>query len=89
MGLDRRAVGRGILVLSLPVLYVLHQDAWNWSAARPLVFGLFPIGLFYHVCYSLAAAAVMALVVKYGWPDHLEQSASATGTGLKDAELPR
>jgi hypothetical protein len=89
MRFDMRAVGRGILILSLPALYVLHQDAWNWSAARPLVFGLFPIGLFYHVCYCAAAAVVMALVVKYGWPDHLESSASATGTESKDAELPR
>jgi hypothetical protein len=58
-----------VLVL---LLYALHQDFWFWRAAAPLVFGVLPIGLFYHACYTVAAALVMWLLVKYAWPSHLE-----------------
>ena len=60
------------LFLVVAALYLLHQDFWLWRTARPLVFGFLPIGLFYHVCYSVAAAAVMALLVRYAWPAELE-----------------
>jgi hypothetical protein len=63
---------RSILVLAVLVLYILHQDFWFWRTARPLVFGFLPIGLFYHACYSLAAALLMALLVRTAWPAHLE-----------------
>jgi hypothetical protein len=37
------------------------------------VFGFVPIGLFYQGCFSIAAALLMWLLVKYAWPVHLEQ----------------
>ena len=63
---------RFLLVLLVVGFYLLHQDFWFWRAAKPLVFGFLPVGLFYHACYSVAAAAVMRLLVKYAWPSHLE-----------------
>jgi len=54
------------------VLYVLHQDFWYWRSAR-LVFGFVPIGLFYQGCFSVAAALLMWLLVKFAWPHHLEE----------------
>jgi hypothetical protein len=65
-------VTRGLLAAAAVALYVLHQDWWNWRRATPLVFGFVPVGLFYHVCYSLAAVLLMALVVRFAWPDHLD-----------------
>lgn len=62
-----------LLVLAVAVLYVLHQDIWNWREARPFVFGALPIGLFYHACFSVAAAGLMWLLVKFAWPSHLEE----------------
>jgi hypothetical protein len=59
--------------VAVVVLYILHQDIWFWRTARPFVFGFIPIGLFYHACYSIAAAGVLALLVKYAWPGHLEE----------------
>ena len=59
--------------LLLLVYYTLHQDFWNWAAARPLLFGFLPIGLTYHALYVLGAAAVMALLVRVAWPERLEQ----------------
>lgn len=63
---------RILLVIAVLVLYVLHQDFWYWRSAR-LVFGFVPIGLFYQGCFSVAAAFLMWLLVKFAWPHHLEQ----------------
>ena len=54
------------------VVYVLHQDFWNWKKAEPLIFGFLPIGLAYQAGYSILAAALMAVLVKSAWPAHLE-----------------
>jgi uncharacterized protein DUF3311 len=63
-----------IILLTLLILgiYFLHQDFWNWKKAEPLVFGFLPIGLAYHVAYSVLAALLMAVLVKFAWPKHLE-----------------
>lgn len=59
------------------VLFVLHQDFWWWDD-RSLVFGFMPIGLFYHMVFSLAAAGVWVLAVKCAWPSHIEEWADRT-----------
>jgi hypothetical protein len=63
------------LLLTALVLafYVLHQDFWNWGKVEPLVFGFLPIGLAYHAGYSILASVLMAVLVKYAWPSHLEK----------------
>ena len=62
---------RILLVIAVIALYVLHQDFWFWRSAR-LVFGFVPIGLFYQGCFSVAAALLMWLLVKFAWPHNLE-----------------
>ena len=62
-----------VAAILVAILYVLHQDFWFWGTARPLVFGVLPIGLFYHVAYTLATAALMWLLVARLWPAHLER----------------
>jgi hypothetical protein len=59
-------------------LYALHQDVWFWNDATPLVFGVLPIGLFYHVAYTLFTAVAMALLVKTCWPSHLDSGKGAS-----------
>jgi hypothetical protein len=54
-------------------VYVLHQDFWNWHRIEPLVFGFIPAGLAYHVAYSIAATLMMAVLVRFAWPAHLEK----------------
>jgi hypothetical protein len=61
-----------LLALAVAVLYVLHQDVWFWRSARPLVFGVLPIGLAYHAAYAVAASLLLALLVRLAWPAHLE-----------------
>jgi hypothetical protein len=54
------------------VFYGLHQDVWFWREARPLVLGVLPIGLGYHAAYTLAASLVLAGLVTFLWPSHLD-----------------
>ena len=63
---------RILLVVAVVALYVLHQDIWFWRSSY-LVFGFIPIGLFYHACFSVAAALLMWLLVIFAWPAHLER----------------
>lgn len=63
---------RVFLTVLLIALYLLHQDFWFWRSASPMVFGFLPIGLFYHLVYTLLIAGVMWLLVKLAWPAHLE-----------------
>ena len=64
---------RSLLVVAIIALYLLHQDFWFWRATAPIVFGFLPIGLFYHVCFTLAISVLMWLLVKHAWPADLEE----------------
>jgi hypothetical protein len=66
-------VNRWILAFIIAFLYALHQDFWLWRTARPLVFGFLPVGLAYHAAFTLAAAALMGVLVRVAWPSHLEE----------------
>ena len=61
-----------LLALVLLAFFALHQDVWFWREARPLVFGVLPVGLAYHAAYTLAVSALMAVLVRRYWPSHLE-----------------
>jgi hypothetical protein len=63
-----------LLTLMVVAVYLLHQDFWNWKKAEPLVFGFLPIGLAYQAGYSILAAIMMAVLVRYAWPKHLEKA---------------
>ena len=85
LSLKNRA--RPFLILAVAALYVLHQDFWFWRVARPFVFGFIPVGLFYQICFSVAAALLMWLLVKYAWPSHLEDEVERRETGEEDEAL--
>ena len=63
---------RYVATLAIAGMIVLHQDLWNWGAARPFLFGL-PVGLWYHAFYTLAAAGLMALLVRYFWSEDTQE----------------
>ena len=73
-----------LLVLAVAALYVLHQDVWNWTRARPLVFGFLPFGLFYHGMFSVAASLLMWLLVRFAWPGHLEEEVEHAASTPKE-----
>jgi len=61
-----------LLFVMVALVYSLHQDLWNWKQYEPLVFGFLPVGLAYHAGFSIVAAIMMAVMVKFAWPSHLE-----------------
>jgi len=64
---------KALLITVLVLLvYLVHQDFWNWKKIDPLVFGFLPVGLAYHAGYSILAAILMAFLVRIAWPKHLE-----------------
>jgi hypothetical protein len=71
------------LVLLVVVLYALHQDFWFWRAARPLLFGFLPTGIWYHACFTLAVSLVMWVLIKQAWPAHLEEEAEIVEPALR------
>lgn len=72
---------RLLLVVVVAALYLLHQDVWFWSEARPLVFGFLPVGLAYHAVYCLAVSVLMWTLTRIAWPEHLEDAAANTPRG--------
>ena len=56
-------------------VYLLHQDVWFWSEARPLVFGFLPVGLAYHAGYCLLASVLLWGLTRFTWPAHLDEDA--------------
>lgn len=63
-----------VVVIST-ILLVLHQDYWLWTN-ESLVFGFLPLGLFWHLCISLAAVVCWAVVSHFYWPFESDQFAS-------------
>ena len=61
------------------LLYLLHQDFFLWTNARPLAFGFLPVGLLYHAVFTLCCAALMALLCRYAWPSHLDRDSGRDG----------
>ena len=51
---------------ALSLLFLLHQDTWNWNDPT-LILGL-PVGLTYHIGFCLLTAAVMLVLVRFAWP---------------------
>jgi hypothetical protein len=85
---------QSLFVIAILALYLLHQDFWFWRAAAPLVLGFLPVGLFYHVCYTLVISALMWALVKYAWPSRLEEGtgeweSGRAGEGDLGAPAPR
>ncbi len=76
---------RSLLVVAIIALYLLHQDFWFWRATTPIVLGFLPIGLFYHVCYTLVISALMWALVRYAWPSHLEEQAERESANPQSA----
>ena len=59
--------GPVVIFVLVVLLLILHQDNWFWSDGR-LVFGFMPMGMFWHVGISIAAAMTWALATKIAWP---------------------
>jgi hypothetical protein len=73
-----------LFVIIVFVLCLLHQDFWFWRTAHPLLFGFIPIGLSYHAGFALLTSLALWLLVKTGWPSHLESEIETAEDGKED-----
>jgi hypothetical protein len=85
---DRRAPSRprsaavsAFLVLALLLVLFLRHDYWNWTTPRPLLLGVIPVGLWWQAVVSLLASGVMWLLVRFAWPEELEELADEPERG--------
>lgn len=62
--------------MAFALLFVLHHDFWNW-ADRRLLFGWLPVGMAWHVGFSLGAALLWVAACRWAWPAALEEWAGA------------
>ena len=74
-----------LLTLLIAAVYLLHQDFWNWKKIEPLVLGFLPVGLAYHVGYSLVASLTMLVLVKFAWPKQLDADEKSAPRRPEDA----
>lgn len=56
------------------LLAVVHNDLWWWDDGN-LVFGFLPTGLAFHALFSIVAAGLWALALRFVWPHELEHMA--------------
>lgn len=61
---------RAGLYVALLLVWVLHNDLWLWDDPG-LVLGL-PIGLVYHVGYTVVVSSLMFVLARWAWPTRLE-----------------
>ena len=61
-----------LIVAAVILLGLLHQDFWWWGEVEPIILGM-PIGLAYHVVFSLLAGTLWLLATRYAWPHKLEE----------------
>lgn len=71
---DTSARNRKLVWLAVGLLFILHHDFWWWDNPA-LVFGFLPIGLAYHLTFSIAAGCLWFAMVKFAWPSHVEEFA--------------
>jgi hypothetical protein len=76
-----------IIWLGVLALVVLHHDFWWWDDPT-LVFGFLPIGLAYHVGFSVAASALWFAYIKFAWPTHVEEFAEGDPTIPPESKPP-
>ncbi len=62
--------------LGIAALSVLHHDSWLWDDPT-LLFGFLPVGMAYHIAYTLAAAVLWYLASQFAWPRELARFAES------------
>lgn len=87
--MNARRSGPTIIAVLIVLLVIAHQDNWFWYDDT-LIFGFMPIGLFYHVCLSIAATLTWLLATKIAWPvETIEQTQAVVHETATDDEESR
>ena len=63
------------LTFAAVLVLVLRHDYWFWDTPYPLLFGFLPVGIWWQLVVSLLAAVLMWLMVRFAWPQDVEDEA--------------
>jgi len=63
-------MSKGVVITFMLVLFVLHQDFWFRDDAT-LVLGILPVGLAYHMAFTVVAALAWLVIVRFACPKYL------------------
>ncbi len=63
-------MSKAAVITFMLVLFVLHQDFWFRDDAT-LVLGILPVGLAYHMAFTVVAALAWLVIVRFAWPKYL------------------
>lgn len=66
-----------LLTIAAITVFVLRHDYWFWDTPYPLLFGFLPVALWWQGLVSLLAALMMWMMVRFAWPQELEDEADA------------
>jgi hypothetical protein len=77
--MSKKTLVFGYMVL----LFLLHQDWWLKNDGT-LVMGFLPATLAYHMGFVIAAAIGWLLVIKFAWPEGLEDGPTHGETDAKE-----
>lgn len=83
---DSSSRNRKLVWLAVGLLFILHQDFWWWDNPS-LVFGFLPIGLAYHLVFSVAAGCTWFAMIKFAWPSHVEEFAEGKAPAAQTKDL--
>ncbi len=72
------SLAKTAVYLGIAALSILHHDPWFWDDPT-LLLGFLPVGMAYHMAYTLAAAALWYLASQYAWPRELVRFAESGG----------
>ena len=61
-----------VVWLMFGALFMLHHDFWWWNDPS-LVLGFLPIGMAWHVGFSVVASLFWLIALKFAWPSDIEQ----------------
>lgn len=53
-------------------LLVLRNDLWQFGEVRPVLWGVLPLGLWWHMVLCVLSAGCFLLAGRYCWPSDLE-----------------
>ena len=66
--------GRRLIYIALVLAFLLRHDFWQWS--NPTLIAGLPVGLLYHVLFCFGVALLMAILVRFAWPEWLSVKGS-------------
>jgi len=58
---------RIVTIAATVILFILHNNWWNWQPDMTMIFGSVPVDIAYRVLWVIAATGVLWLAMRGWW----------------------